>query len=118
MPGLVRPWLFRVAANLAVSRARRGSTALRWLNRQAGSESRTAESPESHTVRHEATTDMAKALAGLSADARTALLLASQGFSGIEIAAAIGRSDGATRTLMSRARLQLRAELVSRGGRA
>lgn len=118
MPGLVRPWLFRVAANLAVSRARRGSTALRWLNRQTGSESRTAESPESRTVRHEATTDMATALAGLSPDARTALLLASQGFSGIEIAAAIGRSDAATRTLMSRARLQLRTELVSRGGRA
>jgi len=118
MPGLVRPWLFRVAANLAVSRARRGTTALRWLQRQVDPESRRAESPESRTVRHEAAADMAAALAGLSPDARTALLLASQGFTGVEIAAAIGRSDGATRTLMSRARLRLRTELVTRGGRA
>lgn len=116
MPGLVRPWLFRVATNLAISRARRGSTALRWLHRQVDPESRRAESPESRTVRQEATTDMAAALAGLSPDARAALLLASQGFSGVEIAAAIGRTDGATRTLMCRARLQLRTELVSRGG--
>ncbi len=115
MPGLVRPWLFRVATNLAVSRARRGTTALRWLHRQVDPESRRAESPESRIVRHEATADMATALAGLPADARAALLLASQGFSGVEIAAAIGRSGGATRTLMSRARLRLRTELVSRG---
>lgn len=116
MPGLVRPWLFRVATNLAISRARRGSTALRWLQRQVDSESRRAESPESRTVRHEATADMAAALAGLSPDARAALLLASQGFTGVEIATAIGRSDGATRTLMSRARLRMRTDLGSRGG--
>ena len=118
MPGLVRPWLFRVAGNLAISRARRGSTALRWLHRQADPDSRTAESPESRTVRHEEATDMATALAGLSPDARAALLLASEGFSGVEIAAAIGRTDGATRTLMCRARLRLRSELASRGGRS
>ena len=115
MPRLVRPWLFSVASNLAISRARRGSTALRWLHRQSDPESRTAESPESRTVRHEATSDVAAALGVLSPDARAALLLAAQGFSGVEIAAAIGRSDGATRTLMSRARLRLRSELVSRG---
>jgi RNA polymerase sigma-70 factor (ECF subfamily) len=118
MPGLVRPWLFRVAGNLAVSRARRGSTALRWLQRQVDPESRTAESPESRTVRHESSTDLAAALGHLAPAARSALLLASEGFSGAEIAAAIGRSDAATRTLMCRARLQLRTELLSRGDRS
>lgn len=115
MPGLVRPWLFRVATNLAISRARRGTTALRWLHRQVDPESRTSESPESRSVRHEGAADMARALAGLPADARAALVLASQGFSGVEIAAAIGRTDGATRTLMCRARLRLRSELASQG---
>lgn len=116
MPELVRPWLFRVAGNLAISRARRGSIAMRWLQQQIHRESRTAESPESRTIRHEAAADMAAALAGLPPDARAALLLASQGFSGVEIAAAIGRTDAATRTLMSRARLRLRSELPSRRG--
>jgi RNA polymerase sigma-70 factor (ECF subfamily) len=115
MPGLVRPWLFRVAGNLAVSRARRGSTALRWLRLQVDPEARTAESPESRSVRHETSADLTAALGRLSPAARSALLLASEGFTGIEIAAAIGRTDGATRTLMSRARLQLRSELRSRG---
>jgi len=110
MPELVRPWLFRVAANLAISRVRRRSTAFRWLQQQLDPASRTSESPEARTVRNEAAADIVGSLATLGPDARTALLLAGDGFSGEEIAAAIGRTEGATRTLMSRARLQLRTE--------
>jgi RNA polymerase sigma-70 factor (ECF subfamily) len=116
MPALVRPWLFRVAGNLAISRARRGSTAVRWLQAQLARESATHESPEAGVVRRERSDTVATALATLPADARVALLLAADGFSGVEIAAAIGRSDAATRTLMCRARLRLRSELAAAGG--
>ena len=54
-------------------------------------------------------------LGELGADARTALLMAANGFSGLEIADAIGRSPNATRTLMCRSRIQLRERLVSMG---
>src|SRR4051794_16510982 len=117
-PLLMRAWLYRVAGNLAISRARRGSTALRWLQRQVDPESQTAESPEARTVRQDSSSEVNAALAQLSADARTALLLAGQGFTGAEIAEAIGRSDAATRTLMCRARLRMRQELANRGGQS
>ena len=48
-------------------------------------------------------------------DDRTALLLSAQGFSGEEIAQAIGRSNGATRTMLCRARVRVRLELERQG---
>jgi DNA-directed RNA polymerase specialized sigma24 family protein len=56
------------------------------------------------------------ALAGLTPDARTALMLAAHGFTGHEIAEAIGRSDLATRSLLCRARLRLREQLTGTEG--
>lgn len=47
-------------------------------------------------------------LADLDPGARAALLLASEGFSGTEVATAIGRSEAATRTLLCRTRLRVR----------
>ncbi|HMJ81385.1 MAG TPA: sigma factor-like helix-turn-helix DNA-binding protein, partial [Candidatus Dormibacteraeota bacterium] len=47
---------------------------------------------------------------------RLALLLAAQGQSGREIAAALGRTESATRTILCRARRRLRDELA-RGAR-
>ena len=52
-------------------------------------------------------------LADLDPGARAALLLASEGFSGAEIATAIGRSEAATRTLLCRTRLRVRGRLES-----
>ena len=114
MPEQVRPWLYRVAANLVVSRGRRLTTARRWFERFAAAEHRAAlaESPESRYLRHEAAKDLDQALASLGADARAALLLSAQGFTGREIAASIGRTEGATRTLLCRARTHMRTELV------
>ena len=48
---------------------------------------------------------------------RTALLLASRGLSGREVAAAIGRSEAATRTMMCRARLRFREHMAGEAGR-
>ncbi len=44
--------------------------------------------------------------------------MAANGFNGMEIAEAIGRSGNATRTLMCRSRLQLRQRLQVRWGPA
>lgn len=113
-PDNTRAWLYRVAANLAVSRGRRLGTAIRWL---AGSGRRAAQPatddpPEAALLAREGSSELVGALASVKPDARAALLLAAEGFTGAEIAAAIGRSEAATRTLMCRARLQVRSGLA------
>jgi RNA polymerase sigma-70 factor (ECF subfamily) len=115
VPVQLRAWLYRVATNLAISRGRRRTTVIRWLQRQDAAVWReTAASPEAQVVRRERTDELEAILAGLPAEARTALLLSAQGFHGEEIAVAIGRSHGATRTMLSRARLRVRSELERR----
>jgi DNA-directed RNA polymerase specialized sigma24 family protein len=66
---------------------------------------------ELYSFLRERTAELEAALAGLPADARLGLLLAGQGFSGREIAEAIGRSEAATRTLMCRVRMRVRSQL-------
>ena len=111
-PTCVRAWLYRVCANLAVSRARRRDVVER-LKRFAGPSNPPAADAE--TMRHELGIAIHGALAGVSPAARTALLLAADGFSGRDIAGTIGRSEGATRALMYRARAHLRVELSQAG---
>ena len=67
----------------------------------------------------ERSTDIERALEGLSVDARVGLLLSGEGFSGDDIAAAIGQSAAATRTLLclARARVRVRRELFAAEGR-
>jgi RNA polymerase sigma-70 factor (ECF subfamily) len=118
MPDQPRPWLYRVASNLAVSRGRRLVSARRWFERFGIAEHRAAiaESPEGRVLRHEAADDLDAVLARLDPHARAALLLAAEGFSGREIAEAIGRSESATRTLLCRARVRVRHDLAGAGG--
>ena len=113
-PEQVGPWLYRVASNLVISRGRRATTALRWFTRHGPDEHRrmTTESPESRVLRHEQTKDLEAAVGFLSPDARVAVLLSGQGFSGAEIASAIGRTEAATRTLLCRSRTQIRARMA------
>lgn len=115
-PDNLRAWLYRVTANLVLTRGRRLNVADRWRHLLVARDS--PDEPESIALRREGTGDLEAALGGLSRDARTALLLAAHGFSGIEIAASIGRSDAATRTLMCRARLRMREQLDPLGARA
>jgi RNA polymerase sigma-70 factor (ECF subfamily) len=115
-PEHVRGWLYRVASNLAISRGRRRVTAFEWMSRYGrGSMGDDVDSPESGLLARERTSAIDAVLATLPAEARTALLLSADGFSGEEIAAAIGRSHGATRTLLSRTRVRVRLELEQRG---
>lgn len=116
VPEHVRGWLYRVASNLAISRGRRRTTAIDWMRRygrQAAGDD--VDSPEIGLLARERTSVIDAALGTLPADARTALLLSADGFSGEEIAAAIGRSHAATRTLLSRSRVRVRLELEQRG---
>jgi RNA polymerase sigma-70 factor (ECF subfamily) len=110
-PDNVRAWLYRVTANLVASRGRRATVAQRWLSFFASTER--PKEPEPLFLDMERRSSLEAVLAELSVDARTALLLASHGFRGDEIAAAIGRSEAATRTLMCRARLRLRERLTA-----
>ena len=106
MPDNVRAWLYRVATNAVISRSRRRLTLNRLLPRLL--ERGESERPEGGYLRSERESELHTALASVEPDARAALLLAAQGFSGAEIATSIGRSEAATRTLMCRSRVQLR----------
>ena len=114
-PEQLRPWLYRVASNLATSRGRRLRTVTNWLAGQRRDDHvRGVASPESAAINREWSSEVGAALATLSEEARTALLLAAEGFGGREIADAIGRTEAATRTLMCRARQQMRGEIERR----
>lgn len=112
-PDELRAWLYRVAGNLATSRFRRSGVARRWLERFTATarEEPPEPSPEAGVLDRERYRTLNRALATVSPEARSALLMASQGFSGREIAQALGRSEVATRALMCRARVRLRTEL-------
>ena len=106
MPDNVRAWLYRVAANLAISRGRRVATWLRIVPRLLDRDEPTR--PEAEFLQHERDAELHAALGRLRPDGRAALLLAAQGFNGHEIATSIGRSEPATRTLLYRSRIELR----------
>lgn len=108
-PAETRGWLYRVVANLVVSRGRRLRTAQRFLSRLV--DRRVQESPESSLTRSEVRSDLLVALAALPADGRVALVMAARGCTGQEIAAALGKSETATRTALYRARIKLREQL-------
>jgi RNA polymerase sigma-70 factor (ECF subfamily) len=108
-PDQPRAWLYRVSSNLVMSRGRHLKVTAR-VDRVlfATERDRVADSPDAEVLRRERRGDLDHALASLGLDARTALLLAAQGFDGVTIAATIGRTEMATRTLMCRARVKLR----------
>jgi RNA polymerase sigma-70 factor (ECF subfamily) len=101
-----RAWLYRVAANLAVSRARHHSVAARRAAELVRRE--VVPSPEDELLEREGARTLHARLDRLPAHVRTALLLAAQGYSGAEIAQHIGRSELATRSLLCRERRRLR----------
>lgn len=109
-PDQPRPWLYRVATNLAVSRGRRISALGRTINRLRSADA--LPSPEPAVIAREGRDALLEAVARLEGDARGALLLSAQGFTGAEIAALIHRTPLATRSLLFRARMALRRQLA------
>jgi RNA polymerase sigma-70 factor (ECF subfamily) len=117
-PDNPRAWLFTVSANLARTRARRRLVVDRWREIFGrASDADKAPPPDDAVLRRERRSELARALDSLSVEARTALLLAADGFSGEEIASILGRSPGATRNILWRSRLALRERLNGGGPR-
>ena len=110
-PHHLRAWLFRVAVNLAASRARHQGvmrrTAPELIRREV------VPSPEDELIEREAAGAIIGRLAQLPGDARAALLLSAHGYSGAEIALHIGRSELATRSLICRHRSRLRDSVAA-----
>ncbi len=106
-----RAWLFRVAANQVVSAARRRATVAKWAPFLMSASSESVSSLDI-VLGREAHDRVDAALSLLSADGRTAILLAAHGLGTAAIAAAIGRTELATRSLLCRARLRVRAHLT------
>lgn len=109
VPTNVHAWLFRVASNILVSTVRRARTAERHLGDLPHGE--LVASPEQYVLEAERDDAVRLALEALPLDGRLAILLAAQGFTGHEIAVTLGRTDGAVRTLLCRARLRVRQRL-------
>jgi RNA polymerase sigma-70 factor (ECF subfamily) len=114
-PEQLHAWLYQVSLNLVISRARRVAVADRWEPWLRGAATGTEDSPERAVLSTERAAIVRRAVASLPSDQRAALLLAANGYAGWEIARAIGRSEGATRTLMCRARSRLRTTLQTTG---
>jgi len=112
MPLNGRAWLYRVAANLALSRGRHLRAAVRWQLRQ--SNDGTSASPEDEFMRREQNEQLVNGLGDLPDAARVGLVMAAHGFTGVEIAVALGRSESATRSLLCRSRLRLRELLAEK----
>ena len=110
-PDDIGGWLHRVGHNLAMSRGRRISVADRRRSELVVSD--WAPSPESVTVAGEEQEAVVVVLGGLGVVDRQALILASHGYRGAEIARSIGRSEVATRTLMCRARAKVREMVLA-----
>ena len=106
-------WLHRVGSNLAMSRGRHISVA----DRRAAElpPPALASSPEADAVKAEEAAAVRTAVTSLEGDDREAVVLAAHGFRGPEIAERIGRSNGATRTLLCRARAKVREQLLLSG---
>ena len=107
-----RAWLYRVVLNLLISEARRAVVARRRSMEIARPEV-TDESPEVCFMASERNADLRAAMHAAGPAGRTGLILAAQGYSGREIAQLLGRSEGATRVLIYRARRNVRRELMS-----
>lgn len=114
-PENLQAWLFRVCSNLVVSGARRRNVAQRFISQITPRD--TEIDAEYETLRREMSGELIDALARLPADARVALVMAAHGFSGRDIANALGRTETSTRTMMFRAREQMRVILVDQGVR-
>jgi len=108
-PAQPRAWLHRVAANLVVDHGRRRQSFQRFAGRLL--DRGTAEPADTRILGSETHRELRAALATLPAEARVALMLAAHGFTGREVADALGRTELATRSLMWRARASLRERL-------
>jgi RNA polymerase sigma-70 factor (ECF subfamily) len=112
-PRQPRAWLYRVTLNLIISGARSAqrANAAGALGLLGPREPVDFDTPEARWLALERRQRVGAAMASVAPRARTGLLMAAEGYSGREIAAAIGTTEVATRALMFRARSQVRRSL-------
>jgi RNA polymerase sigma-70 factor, ECF subfamily len=110
-PDEMGAWLHRVGHNLAMSRGRRMQVADRHEAELARPQP--APSPERAALEGEQQRAAIDALSLLPLAHQRAMVLASFGVGGPEIAQSIGRSQGATRTILCRARARMRTTLLA-----
>ena len=102
-------WLHRVGWNLAMSRGRHRTVVARHEAHLPRPDA--PAEPDRTAIDRETSAAIFHALAALAGTERAAVVLAAEGFRGVEVATAIGRTVGATRTLLCRARAKLRTSL-------
>jgi RNA polymerase sigma-70 factor (ECF subfamily) len=107
-----KAWLYRVVHNLIVSRSRRADVARRHAAHLEVDDILVA-SPEVVVLSSERNRALGTALQVIGAPARASLILAAQGYTSREIGERLGRSEGATRTIICRARKVVRNELIN-----
>ena len=111
LPATPGAWMSRVAHNVVVSSARRRQTAGRYAH--ALVERDVAPAVDETAIDHERSREIAEALAATRATDRDALVMAATGHPTRDIAARIGRTEIATRTLLCRARSRMRSRLLA-----
>ena len=110
-PDQPRAWLYRVVQNIIVSRARHAAVERRYAAADR-METVEADSAAGRMIAAEEWQLVHRALGHVAPTARTALHLAATGYSGREIAVHLGKSEPAVRTMLSRARAEIRREVI------
>jgi RNA polymerase sigma-70 factor (ECF subfamily) len=110
-PDTPAAWMYRVAHNLVVSGARRRAVASRAAEHLV--DRRDVAGVDSEILEREQHVRVRESLLAAPADDRTAILMAANGRPGREIAARLGRSEEATRSLLCRARARIRGQLLA-----
>lgn len=110
-PRQPRAWLYRVVTNLIISSARRTAPI---LLSAVGDPPEPAhlDTPEARFLAQERHRFLWSTMESVGAMGQVGLAMAAQGYSGREIASALGRSEVATRALMYRARASLRRSVM------
>ena len=109
--GVFRAWLYRIAHNEVINTYRRRQSV---LSLEAAAElPDTAPAPEEAAMFQEASHALQAALATLPEEQQAAVELGLAGWSGEEIAAALGKSADAVKMLRYRALVRLRAKLTA-----
>jgi len=109
-PDNVGGWLYRTSMNLVVSHARHSAVEQRWAPSLARYEG--PPEPDAVAALNEERHAVLTALASLSNTDQIVLTRAARGATGAELARDLGKSAGATRTLLCRARTHLRTASV------
>jgi RNA polymerase sigma factor (sigma-70 family) len=111
-PDQPRAWLYRVVRNVIVSRARHAAVERRYAAADR-LETVEADSAAGQIIAAEEWQLVHRALGHVAPAAQTALRLAATGYSGREIAVHLGKTEPAVRTMLSRARADIRREVLA-----